>query len=266
MNILPYVEDRYITGRNYKIRLRRRKGFNKVETLCKKELESIFNKIFIKCRPKWLQSLELDLYNEELSVALEYQGLQHYIYPNHLHHNIEEFKQQIKRDKLKRKLCKKNKIILLEIPFIVLNNKIGEYIVDHLRSYSFKLNCPKIISESTMSVKRYLRHMIREIGFRKRNPMGRISSCKYYLKYKNNRQVDVLRKKYSKTTDYISIIEINYRTYVLMCFKKTYIMNKPDCFDINDNKSYVLNINSRAKIWRELLKFHYILDSRNLLI
>ena len=45
--------------------------------------EKIYNKKFAKCKPLWLKNqrgsqLELDGYNDELKIAFEYQGRQHY--------------------------------------------------------------------------------------------------------------------------------------------------------------------------------------------
>jgi hypothetical protein len=48
------------------------------ETYCRLMLETIFNKPFPTKHSKWLEGLELDGYNEELGIAFEYQGEQHY--------------------------------------------------------------------------------------------------------------------------------------------------------------------------------------------
>ena len=54
------------------------------EELVRKAFESKFNKPFPKIKPKWLINpqtnyrLELDGFNEELKIAFEYQGMQHY--------------------------------------------------------------------------------------------------------------------------------------------------------------------------------------------
>ena len=51
------------------------------EIVCRKILEFLFKKEFPKKRPTWLKykrNLELDYYNEELKIALEYNGPQHY--------------------------------------------------------------------------------------------------------------------------------------------------------------------------------------------
>ena len=56
-------------------------GFS--ERICKRAFELLFNRDFIKTRPSWLvynsgRRLELDGYCEELCIAFEHNGIQHY--------------------------------------------------------------------------------------------------------------------------------------------------------------------------------------------
>jgi|SRR5579875_517213 len=80
---------------------------------------------FTKVRPEWLKNpktgknLELDGYNEELKLAIEYNGMQHYIWPNNFHKTYEQFLEQQERDKIKEKLCKLNNVHLIIIPYTV---------------------------------------------------------------------------------------------------------------------------------------------------
>jgi len=91
------------------------------ERTCAEYLEKFFGHKFIKVRPKNLinpktnKKLEFDGYCKELNIAFEYQGRQHYVYPNHCHTNKEKYFTQLKIDEVKRQYCKKNNIILLEI-------------------------------------------------------------------------------------------------------------------------------------------------------
>lgn len=94
------------------------------ERYCVEFLEILFpNHKFIKTRPKWLTNpqtgrpLELDGYNEELKLAIEYNGVQHYVYPNFTGCSKEEFKKQLYRDKLKETLCSENGVCLIRIPY-----------------------------------------------------------------------------------------------------------------------------------------------------
>lgn len=97
-------------------------------------LRKIFNKEFYTTRPDFLKNpktkrnLELDCYNHQLAFAVEYNGRQHYEYPNGFHKSKEEFLRQVERDKFKRKMCDKNGIFLLSIPWTVPIGEIEWYI------------------------------------------------------------------------------------------------------------------------------------------
>ena len=67
--------------------------------------------------------LELDLYNADLKIAVEYSGEQHYRYIPYFHKTYQHFVKQKERDELKRELCKKNDICLIEVPYNVENIK-----------------------------------------------------------------------------------------------------------------------------------------------
>ena len=71
-------------------------------------------------RPDWLISdrgtrLELDFYIEEIKLAVEVQGEQHFIYVEHFHGSPEGFKQRLVDDRYKKDYCEKHGIRLLEI-------------------------------------------------------------------------------------------------------------------------------------------------------
>jgi hypothetical protein len=110
---------------------------SKGELECKQVLESTFGKKFIKIRPKFLMNtetgkpLELDLYNPELKIAVEYSGEQHYRYIPYFHKTYNHFIKQQERDELKRELCKKNDICLIEVPYNVEN--IKNFLINELK-------------------------------------------------------------------------------------------------------------------------------------
>lgn len=99
------------------------KNESKGETLCRHVAEKIFQKPFTKIRPDFLKNnvtkhnLELDIFNEELKVAIEYNGQQHYKYIPFFHKNYEHFQNQLYRDEIKRMLCKNNGIHLIEVSY-----------------------------------------------------------------------------------------------------------------------------------------------------
>jgi hypothetical protein len=71
-------------------------------------------------RPDFLKyktgnNLELDMYNDKYKLAIEYNGPQHYKFPNDYHKNKEEYKSQIERDIFKIKKCEENNVYLILI-------------------------------------------------------------------------------------------------------------------------------------------------------
>lgn len=105
------------------------------ENCCIKTMEWLFPGYkFIKIRPNWLKNpetnknLELDGYCEKLKMGVEYNGKQHYVWPNQYNQNFEDFINQRKRDLLKRKLCIINNVYLLHVPYSIPHQKIPYYI------------------------------------------------------------------------------------------------------------------------------------------
>ncbi len=94
------------------------------ERICRLFFQKIFGFEFIKVRPDWLISskgfpLELDGYCEELKLAFEHQGRQHY-------KTISMYSKREHYDEEKRVLCEANKISLIEIPEILTDTKIKD--------------------------------------------------------------------------------------------------------------------------------------------
>lgn len=117
------------------------KGESKGETECKRVLEKIFNKPFNKVRPDFLRNqvtgntnnLEIDCFNDELKIGLEYNGRQHYDFIPFFHRNKETFYNQKYRDELKRIKCRDNGILLIEVPYTIKIEDIEKYIKKDLR-------------------------------------------------------------------------------------------------------------------------------------
>lgn len=111
---------------------------SKGELICKEVIEEIFSKPFNTVRPDFLKNpetkrnLEIDCYNDECKIGIEYSGIQHYVYPNGFHRTKEEFINQIRRDKYKVEQCDKNGVYLITVPYTVPHNKIKEYIIEKL--------------------------------------------------------------------------------------------------------------------------------------
>ena len=108
------------------------------EQICKRTMEKIYGVKFINVRLEWLknpetgENLEIDCYNDELRIGVEYNGIQHYKWPNYTIQSYPEFIKQIRRDMLKEHLCRKNDVYLISVPYHVAFSKIPEYIVSYL--------------------------------------------------------------------------------------------------------------------------------------
>jgi hypothetical protein len=107
---------------------------SKGERASRAAAERIFEKPFVKVRPDFLRNvvtnhnLELDVYNEELKLAIEYSGRQHYEFVPFFHKNYEAFLNQKYRDEMKKNKCKEQGIQLIEIPYTVKLEDIESFI------------------------------------------------------------------------------------------------------------------------------------------
>jgi len=115
----------------------------KSELLSIKLIEHIFNKPFPKVRPLWLKNkegnnLELDGYNEELKLAIEYNGIQHYEYVHYFHKTLEAFEKLKDHDKLKAEICAENNISLIVVKYTIFGDEIQQYICDTVLNLGFK--------------------------------------------------------------------------------------------------------------------------------
>ena len=100
----------------------------KTEYKCKELLEQKLGYKFKKTRFIYKGNrYEFDGYNEEHKAAFEYQGIQHYIYPNHWHRTLEIHEKAVQRDMDKVIYANENNIKLIIIPYTE-NNNLEEYI------------------------------------------------------------------------------------------------------------------------------------------
>lgn len=113
---------------------------SKGEIECRHVLEEFFNKPFPKTRPNFLRNpvtggdfnLELDCYNSDMKLAVEYNGVQHYKYIPYFHKNYEAFTNQKYRDYMKKNLCEKNHITLIEVPYTIKVPEIRSFLLKKL--------------------------------------------------------------------------------------------------------------------------------------
>ncbi len=123
------------------------------EEICRTLFETMFNKKFIKSKPDWLMGskgylLELDGYCEELNLAFEYNGMQHY----KVVYNEESLKRAQRNDKLKNKTCTDKKIHLINIPYTVKTDDMQQYIIDYCQKLNITIPNKKIIDVDTIEI------------------------------------------------------------------------------------------------------------------
>jgi len=112
---------------------------SKLELQTKFLLEDIFKVPFYKIRPNFLKNevtgynLEIDLYNDELKLAVEVQGDQHYKFTPFFHRNKDTFMMQRYRDEMKKQKCMNRGITLIEIPYKVGEKGLKKYLLTQLR-------------------------------------------------------------------------------------------------------------------------------------
>ena len=137
-------EDKNLNNENYNSQNRER-GDSKGETECRRVLQKIFKRSFLKERPDFLNNpvtgnqfnLELDCYDHKLKLAIEYNGQQHYQYVKFFHRNKEHFLNQKYRDDMKRRICKEKGITLIEVPYTVKIEHIEKYLLNELEKKGY---------------------------------------------------------------------------------------------------------------------------------
>lgn len=96
---------------------------SKGEVIISMYLKRRFRDSFIKIRPDFLKNpitgrnLEYDFYCERLKLAIEYNGRQHYEYVARFHNSYEDFKSQIYRDDIKKRISREMNIALIIVPY-----------------------------------------------------------------------------------------------------------------------------------------------------
>jgi hypothetical protein len=112
---------------------------SKGEEKCRAILEELFPDHEFKAdRPDFLRNprsghcLELDMVNYKLNLALEYNGEQHYVFPNNFHKNKEEYLSQVERDMFKMEKCREMGLNLMIIPYLVSHDNLRTYILNNI--------------------------------------------------------------------------------------------------------------------------------------
>lgn len=134
----------YTIGDNFKFRdvknepVKNDMSRSKIEAKMKDVLYELYHQRFVTVRPDFLRNpktgknLELDAYCERLKLAFEYNGPQHYTFPNFTKQTLDQFHYQLKKDKFKIERCYANGIKLVIIPYTVTEKTIKKYIMDEM--------------------------------------------------------------------------------------------------------------------------------------
>jgi hypothetical protein len=118
----------------YKRLLKRKRIQKKHEHRCREILENIYLQPFPTIRPDFLKfpktnkNLELDMYNDQLKLAVEYDGCHHRKYTKFFHKSFQDFLDQQERDKYKDQRCQELGITLIRIPDTIKYDNLEQYI------------------------------------------------------------------------------------------------------------------------------------------
>lgn len=86
---------------------------------------------------------EITLERKKIKTAFEYNGKQHYEFPNQFHKTIKEFMKRLEYDFKKEEIAKNNNIILIIIPYTIIPENMQNYIVKEFESKT-EIELPKL--------------------------------------------------------------------------------------------------------------------------
>lgn len=127
------------------------------EEITRKMLEYMLEEKFIKIRPKWLKGvcdlpLELDGYCKKINVAFEYNGIQHYRFIKRFHKTMIGFNHRKKNDEMKKKLCEKNKVYLIIVPYTIKFKNIQQFLIQKLLESNIPILKKELINYKTLNL------------------------------------------------------------------------------------------------------------------
>jgi hypothetical protein len=112
--------------------------FHKSESQLVRLIEQYFGRcnVITGYHPEWAIGdkgalLEYDILLKEQKILIEYEGIQHYEYPNFFHPSKKEFKEQINRDYLKQQLALENgyKLVIFKYDEPIFKDYIVQKII-----------------------------------------------------------------------------------------------------------------------------------------
>ena len=82
--------------------------------------------------------MEIDGYNKENAICFEYQGQQHFFYVKHIQKKYENFLNQKRRDRIKKKIIKNHGILILYPDYKIKIIEYPYFILDSLKNTKFE--------------------------------------------------------------------------------------------------------------------------------
>lgn len=135
------------------------------EEKCRYVLETLLGKTFQKTRNVLPLGYELDGYNQDLKLAFEYHGIQHYKFDKFFYKSKDKFIERMQRDALKKELCANNGIKLIVIPYKISENT--EILIDFIWKELMKFKIRPIVNKNNFSFEDFYTEMTALEGLRK---------------------------------------------------------------------------------------------------
>ena len=136
------------------------------ERICRDVFRQVFGAEFKKIKPIWLindrgNRMELDGFCEEFSLAFEYHGKQHYEHVGSFHRGKNDLARRKSDDEIKRALCKKNGVFLIEVPYTVEMDELPFFIIKAVTSSgkAFAMRDPEQVDVAAYVLPERLREM-----------------------------------------------------------------------------------------------------------
>jgi REP element-mobilizing transposase RayT len=140
------------------------------ERICRTFFEQVFREKFPASYPRWLinnenNQMELDGYCRSLRLAFEHHGEQHYSLKTPYVKTEEQLRKRQADDKLKREVCSKQGVVLIEIPHVPFRlplGKVREFIKGELLAHGITLPVGADINKVNLN-KAYITSSSREV-------------------------------------------------------------------------------------------------------
>lgn len=114
------------------------------ERLVRSVFEQLFGSLFPRVRPDWLRKdggfkMELDGFNKNLGLAFEHHGEQHYRAVKFFSASRSVVAARRRDDALKRRLCRQNRVKLIEVSYKVPLSELATFVVSQCRRGGYRV-------------------------------------------------------------------------------------------------------------------------------